>query len=435
MPFALVLFLAFQKQTVAPENIPFPLESLRVEGNKRISTERIVAASGLKIGKPVAKADFDAARERLMATGAFMSVGVEFKPSDSKNGYAGGIQVLEIEQVFPYRFEDLPAPEAELRAALRKQEPVLGEEIPGTKDVMDRYAKELEQAIEKLGGGHVQVTGKLLQDVVGKPTVIFRPPGSRPNIARVLVEGNDALPNAMLVNALSNVAVGAPYSDTIMRQFLDAAIRPLYEARGRIRVSFPKIAVKQDNDVNGVVVTVTVNEGPSYNLGAVKIAGIAAASELKKLEREGNWRTDDIANFDDVKAGVDRIVAYLHTQGRLHAAANVDRTVDDKAHKVDLVVTVTPGPQFLYGKLEIVGLDIISEPVIRKMWGAREGKPFDPAFPDEFLKSVREEGIFDNLGKTTAESKPDEKTLEVAVTLKFGAAAAEDPRRRKKIPE
>ena len=59
----------------------FPLETLRVQGNQRITAEKIMAVSGLKIGAPVVKADFDAARNRLLATGAFESVGYEFKPS------------------------------------------------------------------------------------------------------------------------------------------------------------------------------------------------------------------------------------------------------------------------------------------------------------------------------------------------------------------
>src|ERR1700680_2852341 len=91
-----------QPQTV------FPLETLRVEGNRGISTERIVAVSGLKVGSPVVKEDFDAARGRLLATGAFESVGYEFKPNEANTGYVGVLQLVEVEQLFPYRFEELP---------------------------------------------------------------------------------------------------------------------------------------------------------------------------------------------------------------------------------------------------------------------------------------------------------------------------------------
>jgi outer membrane protein insertion porin family len=438
--FALMPALSAQKKRTTPppapakpETIVFPLESVRVEGNTRIPTEKIVAASGLKIGKPVVKADFDAARDRLVATGAFMSVGYEFKPSTSNTGYSGVFQVVEVEQVFPYRFEDLPAPDAVLRAALKKQEPLLGDEVPGTKEVIDRYVKALEQTLKDLGAPDPGVTGKLLQDVVGHPVIVFRPPVSRPNISRVMFEGNDVLPDTLLVNTFAGVAIGAPYSEANLALLLDSSVRPLYEARGRVRVSCPKIKVARDAKVDGVEITVTVNEGPSYNLSGVRISGVAK-SDLPKLEKEGNWKTGDIANFDEVRNGMDRITQYLRGIGYLRSSLDLKREVHDQDKTVDLEVAVKPGPQFVFGKLTIEGLDIISEPVIRKMWGDREGKPYDPTFPDAFLKDVREQGIFDNLGKTEAQTKIDDRTLAVAVTLRFGGAAAEDAVRKKKQP-
>src|SRR5262249_9478711 len=65
----------------APQPTTYPLESLRIEGNKLIPSARIIAASGLTIGSKVQKGDFDKARDRLIATGAFENAGYEFKPS------------------------------------------------------------------------------------------------------------------------------------------------------------------------------------------------------------------------------------------------------------------------------------------------------------------------------------------------------------------
>ena len=149
---AVVVLSAFaqQKKKTTPAPAPaepqqqtvFPLETLKVEGNRRIPAEKIIAVAGLKIGAAVVKADFDAARDRLLATGAFESVGCEFKPSASNTGYAGVIEVVEVEQLYPYRFEDLPLSDEAIRAALRKQESLMGDQIPGTKDVLDRYVQD-----------------------------------------------------------------------------------------------------------------------------------------------------------------------------------------------------------------------------------------------------------------------------------------------------
>jgi outer membrane protein assembly factor BamA len=418
-----------------PTKTVFPIETLAVEGNKKIPAEKIIAASGLKIGQPALKADFDKARDRLVASGAFLSVAYDFKPSATQKGYAGVFQVIEMEPLFPVVFEDLPAPDAVLRAALREREPLLGDEIPGSREMIARYVADLENALELLGKGSVKVTGRVISDDVKRPAIVFRPPGSRPNIARVQFVGNEVLPSTLLVNTLSGVAVGVPFSDTVVKQLLETSVRPLYEARGRLRVTFPKYTTERDSKVDGLVLTVTVSEGPSYKLGTVKITGVPA-TDIARLDRMANWKTGDVANFDEIEAGVDRVKLRLKEEGHLRVAVNLERTLNDTDRTVNLVAAITPGPRFVYGKLEIKGLDILSEPVIRKMWGDRAGKPFNPAFPDAFLADVRDQGLFDNLGKTNAESKINDAERTVDVTLYFAGQGPDKDQegRKKRIP-
>ncbi len=114
------------------------------------------------------KSDFDNARNRLLATGAFESVGCEFKPSVDNKGYDGLIEVVEVDQLYPYHFEELPLADDALRAELRKQEPILGDKIPATKEVLDRYVAALQSLLGKNLGEGVKVTGKLYSDVPGQ---------------------------------------------------------------------------------------------------------------------------------------------------------------------------------------------------------------------------------------------------------------------------
>lgn len=413
LPFA----SAQQKKRAAPPADfpePFPLETLTITGNQRIAADKIAKASGLKIGAPVLKSDFDHARIRLMASGAFESVAYEFKPSASNKGYDGTLQVVEVDQIYPYRFEDLPAPDDALHAAIRKQEVLLGDEIPATKEVIDRYVTVLQTIV----GSKVKVVGKLNSDIPGRLMIVFRPNIPRPAVSEVRFTGNQVLPTPLLMRTLGEVAIGTAFSDITMRALLDSSIRPLYEARGRIKVSFPKIEATPAPLIDGVIVKVTVNEGESYNLGDVKYSGVPAA-DVKDLEHTANLQAKDIANFDDVKAALDRVEHRYQIKGYLHVKARADRQVDDQAHSVALNIHVDLGAQYRMGKLAIIGLDINSEPVIRKMWGIKPGAPFQAGYPDAFFKDVRDEGIFDNLGKTRSETNVDEKSHTVDVKLFF----------------
>jgi len=56
------------------------------------------------------------------------------------------------------------------------------------------------------------------------------------------------------------------------------------------------------------------------------------------------------------------------------------------------------------------------------MWKIESGQPFQDGYPEAFLNRVREDGIFDNLGKTRAETNIDEAMHIVDVTLYFSGA-------------
>jgi outer membrane protein insertion porin family len=409
----LILILAGLVYAQGPEK--YPLEAFHVEGNQQIPAERILNASGLKIGAPVNKADFDGARDRLLESGAFDSVGFNFKPANA-NGYEVTFQVVEIGTLYPYRFEALPGSDEALRAALRKQEPLLTDRIPATPQVLNRYTS----AISKFFDGKLEAKGEVNTDS-GKLEIVFRPAGDRARIAEVNFKGNQALLTPLLLGKLSPAAVGIPYSEPLLRRVIDSAIRPLYEEVGRINVSFPEITAKKAETNDGVVVTIAINEGPVYNLGTVALAGVPAA-EIATLEKSADWRKGEIANFDHIEQGLNKIKQRQRAQGYLHADTRVVREIRDQDHIVNLVINIDRGPQFTLGKLDIQGLDVIGEPAVRKMWKIEPGQPYQDGYPEAFLNRVRDEGIFDNLGKTRAETNIHEDAHTVDVTLFFAGA-------------
>ncbi len=421
-----------KKKAVPPRRAPvtetrrdWPIRSLGVTGNREFPAAKILQVADLKVGQTASKEVFEAARERLLATGFFASVGYRYEPSADGKGYAATFEVVEVEPLYAFRFEDLPAPAPDLRAALERADPLFGPKIPATEPVLKRYAKAIESHLASAGKKEA-VAGRLIADGPDRLVVLFRPAAAPPVIAYVKFAGCAVLPVSTLQNAMAGVAVGVPYSEARVRQLLDSAIRPIYEGRGRLRVAFPKIAAAPAPDVKGLVVTVVVEEGASYNLGEVRVEGAPASPE--SLLKAANLKVDDIANFQDVEAGRQRMLKLLRRNGYMRADARVERRIDDTRKKVDITFQFTSGPQYLFGKLSIEGLDILSEPQVRKLWTMAEGKPFDGDYPDYFLSRVREDGVFDNLGPTRSAARVDDQQRTVDVTLVFGRAAPKPKR-------
>jgi outer membrane protein assembly factor BamA len=109
----------------------------------------------------------------------------------------------------------------------------------------------------------------------------------------------------------------------------------------------------------------------------------------------------------------------------MRANAVVDRYIHDDKKNVDIVVRIDEGPQFLFGKLTIRGLDLEGEAAMRKLWSLKEGKAFNPEYPDYFLAQVKERGMFDNLGEMKANTEVNEPQRTVDVTLNFRGSSTE----------
>jgi outer membrane protein insertion porin family len=401
-----------------PEATQWPVQSLSVEGNKNFTAQQILSVAGLKVGQIAGKAEFDAARDRLAATGCFETVGYKFAPSKDSTGYMASFQVAEVSPLYPVQFEGLPAKPAEIAAYLQSKDPMFAPKLPPTAELLTRYTRLVQDFLDTRNQSE-KVLGKLMPIGVNDFAIVFRSARALPTIAQVKFTGNQALATTLLQNKLAEVAFGFPYTEAGFRTLLDNAIRPLYDAHGRVRVTFPKITTERAIDVNGLAITVTVDEGPEFKLGEVKFAGNYAAKSAELL-KIGKFQTGEVANFEGVYQAVDRIKKRMKRLGYLRADTNIERAIRDKTKTVDLTVHIDEGPQFSFGKLTIEGLDLNGEAAIKKLWGLQPGKPFDADYPDFFLNRVREESLFENLHKTKAVTKFDEQNHLVDVTLQFG---------------
>lgn len=407
-----------QKRHKTPPPAPsaWPIEAIQIEGLRDYTRDQALAVLNLKVGQMAAAKDFQAARDRLDQTAAFSSTAFRYGPAPGGKGYIVTFEISEVEPKFAVAFEDLGVPADELRAALARSDPFFGPRIPATEPLLARYSKVV-QSVLVAKSSTVTVAGRLVPGDSGELRVVFEP-ASRPRVARVRFTGNSVVPSAALENAMNAVAVGMPYREARFREVLNAQIRPLYDVRGRVRVAFPGIEIEQEKDVKGLVIAVKVDEGPSYSLGAVQMQG--ATLPRADLEKVAGFRAGEVFNQNAVDAVVAKLEQRQKRDGRLHVQSQVERRINDPAKKVDLTIHVTPGPQYTFGQLTIEGLDILTEPAIRKMWALKPGDPFNAEYPQNFLDSVRED--LDNLGETRALVKADDQKRTVDVTLTFKGA-------------
>src|SRR5260370_8917642 len=200
-------------------------------------------------------------------------------------------------QMFPVRFEDLRVSDEKVRELLKQKAPLFAPKIPATKRELDRYAQWITEYLAQ--NNHVEaVLGNLPSEGSPDLMIVFRPAKQKPSVARVIFKDTGDLPSGSLQTSMYGVAIGVVYGEPQFRLLLDTTIRPLYDAKGMIRVAFPKIETEPAQDVTGILVTVQVEPGPVYKLGKVTIQGVDPDS-LPKLP---NLTCGKPVYFHEVKA-------------------------------------------------------------------------------------------------------------------------------------
>src|SRR5271165_2696465 len=302
----------------------FPLERITVQGNQHYTAAQIIAASGLKVGQAVSKADFDAARERLVGSGVFENAGCSFAPAKDGKGYDGAIDVSEVQAFLPIHFEDLPVTDDQLAAFLKQKDPFFGAKIAATKQILERYTGWINEFLTGRDF-HDKVIAKVVSETPPDLEILVRPVTPRPVVAQVKFVNTGDIPAQQLVRAFYSIAVGSVYTERQFRILLDNNIRPLYEVRGCLNVKFPKITTTPATDVKGLVVTVEVDQGPAYKIGKIDYEG--ASIPRAQLIKLAKLTEGDPVNMELVKKAQAAIELAQRRQGYLQTKSEVKRSM------------------------------------------------------------------------------------------------------------
>ncbi len=399
----------------------WPLKQISVEGNRTYTDEQLIAASGLTTGGQYTRDSLqerlEAAQGKLLASGVLESVAFRFGGTSDGKGYAVTFEVAEIEQAYPIEFENIDAPDEELRAWLKERDPLYAATIPGTDTQIQRYARLIEEYLKERGSPE-EIRGELTSSLPDELFVMFHPKGAMPVIAEVAFEGNKVVPEERLREAIHGVAVGTRFSEALFRMLLTSNLLPVYGTRGRINTTFPKIETEPaGGGVNGVRVKVTVDEGESFSYGVVRVEGTASMD--RELLSATGLQPGEVANMTEIPTALERVKDALRMQGYMDARASEEHEIVRDKRVVDVLIRVEPGPKYNFGELHLQGLDLHGEHEIRKIWGMQSGDPFDPTYPDFFLQRIEELNLFTGLQKTVSKAEPNHEKRTVDVTLYF----------------
>lgn len=393
----------------------YPLEAIEIVGAENYSEASIIEASGLEVGASVTPADFERAIARINATGLFDKL--EFRYVPEGGGYRVIFTVQELEQLYSIEFRGFDDTREDLMALLQQEVPVFAERVPGTGPIIDQIGNLLQKRWHSQGHDS-QVAGRLEEESEGQLVMLFRPEERLQTISYVAFDGSEVISGFDLQGFFNRIARGEPYSDARLKELLHYNVRPLYEEKGYMGVEFCPCTVADDPNNLGLRVNVPVVEGDIYRYADVPVPEIDGV-DADKIRRMYSPITGKTANVKAARESQAAIEEALRANGFLKAQTQLDISTDHEAKTVSLAMLIERGYRYSFDRLFIEGLDILSEPVIRKRWGMAPGDPYVPTYAAYFLEQLRVGEAFEGLADTQWKTDIDENTKRVNVTLRF----------------
>jgi translocation and assembly module TamA len=165
---------------------------------------------------------------------------------------------------------------------------------------------------------------------------------------------------------------------------------------------------------------ITVQTGPAFSFGSVRIAPLAPGDVLPETVAPG-----EPARIAAMESGVREALTGWREQAYAKPQV-VDQTVvaDNSAATLSAGFTIDPGRTATFGTIGVQGTERVRPDRVRQIAGIQSGKPFNPDRIDDATRRLRKAGAFSAVSVTEA----DTIDADGAVDLTFNVAEAK-PRR------
>ena len=345
---------------------PFQASDIRIDGLKRVSSGSVFDALTIQPGDRVTDADISMATRALFETGFFDQVEVRAD---------GDVLVIEVTERPAVSRIDIEGNQAiktdDLLDSLRRAGIVEG-------DVLKRATlDQLEQAIQRQytsrGRYDATVSSEIIEqdrNRVGLKISIYE--GSVATISRIAIVGNEAFDDDTLLDEMSLTEPGVftwfSGSDNYETEKLSAdveAIRSYYLNRGYVNVEVSEAQVELSENLEDVFITITVNEGQEFRVGAVNVGGDQPI-DLSAAVEEMTLQTGEIFSRRLVNEAVNTMSEKLGDAGYARAQVRAVPEINDETQTVDVTLVVTPGPLVYVRRVEFRGNADTSDVVLRR---------------------------------------------------------------------
>ena len=378
---------------------PQKIVKIEAEGLQTLTTEKVIATSGLKIGDPFSEQATDAAAERLASSGLFKKVGYRTR-------YVGAdvtitFQLEELKgQSSPVVFDNFVwFSDEELTTAIVREVPTFNGSAPDAGDTSEAIKKALQNLLaeRKLPG---QVEYNLTEH-----EHLFRVEGVSMKICTLHFPGAQNVSEQKLIQETRN-SMDQDYSRQSAKTFPKYGLYPIYRELGHLRATFgaPVAKPEKNGGCDGVDLTIPVNEGPRYSWAKAEWSGNQALT-AQELDGALSMKPGEVANGKKFDKGLSEIKKAYGTHGHIQVRMDSTPEFDDAVPNVTFKIAVNEGPQYRMGTVEFKGFSSGDAATLGKKWGLKSGEVYDQSYVGRFFRNEAREVMMQIASERQAQNK------------------------------
>jgi outer membrane protein insertion porin family len=403
-----------------------PITGIRVAGNRRITSDDILAYLTEKAGQTFSPEALSKDVRELWNSGFFDDIEVDLERE------AGGVSLRFLVRERP----NINEIEFEGNAEIDTEDLTEAIEVKSNSIIsypaIQRSIQKIRDKYAEQGYFLAEATSEVLPLKNNEVKIKFKvTEHSRVSVRRVTFIGNDSVSDDELRAVMFTgnpgffaFGSGGPFRQDAFERDM-AVISALYYDRGFLQVSINTPRVMLTPDRNGVELSITIDEGPRYKIRRFRV--FERDTEGKEIEPVGGRRklrsliraeSGDYFNRAQLLEDLQAVRTLYRDDGFANVLADPETTLDPGSREVDVVVPILRGPLVHFGRIEVQGNTKTRDKVIRRELEIVEGDKFSETNLERSRRRVTALGYFERVDLTTQDEGSDRISVLVEVAEK-----------------
>ncbi|MBJ7402978.1 MAG: outer membrane protein assembly factor BamA [Bradyrhizobium sp.] len=386
------------------------VQSIAVEGNRRVEVETIRSYFKPGPGGRLDQAAIDDGLKALIETGLFQDVRI--------NRGSGGqiiVSVVENPVIGRLAFEgNKKIKDEQLSAEVQSK-------ARGTfsRAVVQSDTLRIAEIYRRSGRYDVRVTPEVIEQPNNRVDLIFTiEEGAKTGVKSIEFVGNNAFSSYRLrdviktreSNLLSFLASGDIYDPDRVEADRDL-IRRFYLKNGFADVQVVAALTEYDPDKKGFNVTFKIEEGSQYRVGAVNFRSSIPNFDPTSMRAYSRVNVGSLYNVEQVEKSVEEMQIEASRRGYAFAVVRPGGDRNFEAHTVSVVFNIDEGPRTYIERINLRGNTRTRDYVIRREFDISEGDAYNRALVDRAERRLKNLDYFKSVKITTEPGSSSDRVI------------------------